>query len=103
MATAYKKNILMFASSGNESLNFLLYPASSPFVISVGSYNTFTGKRSDFSNYGSNLDFTAPGDLILTAWHDGSTVALSGTSLSTPHVSAAAAYLKLINKDLTIQ
>lgn len=56
-----------------------------------------------FSNYGSCIDFVAPGVLIvgLTRGEGSAVGSYDGTSQATPHVSAAAATIKSYNKDYT--
>ncbi len=39
-----------------------------------------------FSNYGSSVDFCAPGVSILSLWKGGGTNTISGTSMASPHV-----------------
>ena len=101
-AAAMKKGITVCAASGNEYTDVTKsYPASSGWTIAVGSLEpSETSKdgyiRSDFSNNGTMLDFSAPGRNIESAWCDGETAIASGTSMATPHFAAAAAmaYLK---------
>lgn len=58
---------------------------------SYGSDDTFAS----FSNYGSGVDIAAPGVGIYSTWRGSSYSTISGTSMATPHVTAAAAlYLK---------
>lgn len=89
-------------ASGNEFTDTSKsYPASSRWTIAVGSLEEDQEKkeyiRSDFSNNGPLLDFVAPGRNIYSAWiGDGeATMIASGTSMATPHLAAAAAYVKL--------
>ena len=101
-AAAMEKGITVCAASGNEYTDVTKsYPASSGWTIAVGSLEpSGTSKdgyiRSDFSNNGKMLDFSAPGRNIESAWCDGETAIASGTSMATPHFVAAAAmvYLK---------
>lgn len=81
---------LVIAAAGNSNLEAPIYPASYDHVLSVGS-STINDERTYFSNFGRTLDLVAPGDVIhTTAFNDGY-VTDSGTSLSTPIVSGAAA------------
>lgn len=89
---ALAKGCLIVAASGNEGQPTLNYPAAYPDVVSVGSI-TSTLARSGFSNYGSGLDFVAPGSSVLSLQRGGGTFVDSGTSMAVPHVTAAAALL----------
>lgn len=62
LKAAYKKGIIMIFASGNYGSSRETFPASSPYVISVGSINSDRGPSS-FSNYGSWVDIAAPGGL----------------------------------------
>ena len=75
--------------------NGIFYPAESPYVISVGAI-TSKGKRVTYSNYGSNLDFVAPGQSVNVANYksNNSFLTVSGTSLACPYVSSAAALVR---------
>ena len=61
--------------------------------------------RADFSNYGTTIDFAAPGDQIystapLLFYLSGYAVA-DGTSMATPHVSGVAALIKSVHPEYT--
>ena len=99
----YNAGIPFICSAGNESNSVrTIYPAYSPYTIAVSAVNERLG-FSSFSNYGSEIDFCAPGENIVTA--DSSTggrATASGTSISAPYVSSAAAYIKLLHPDYSV-
>ena len=105
-ARALKAGTTVCVASGNEYTDTARsYPASSRWTIAVGSLepdkdgNSYI--RSDFSNNGTLLDFAAPGRNIFSAWiGEGETTQIaSGTSMATPHLAAAAAYVKMKHPD----
>lgn len=98
------------AASGNEYTDTARsYPASSPWTIAVGSLEPDQSGlgfiRSDFSNNGTLLDFVGPGRHIYSAWGAPNPyteeneyedmLTISGTSMATPHLAAAVAYVKM--------
>lgn len=95
---AYNKGILIIAASGNAldpqvNITDVLYPARYNTVLAVGSVNSKL-KRSAFSYYGSNLDFVAPGEDILSTFigdADMQYVYTYGTSMAAPFVTGIAA------------
>ncbi|HET8887852.1 MAG TPA: S8 family serine peptidase [Candidatus Angelobacter sp.] len=88
---ALNKNVIMIASSGNDGIKTLVYPASYGGVQGIGS-STNTDVRSTFSNYGSGVvTFAAPGEGVITTYPGSNYAAGWGTSFSTPMVAGAAA------------
>lgn len=99
---------VVVAASGNDGCDCVIYPANYPSVISVGSSNS-NDTRSSFSSYGDNLDVLAPGEgTIRTTYMTASnmtslyTTSASGTSISTPIVSALSGLIKSIKPDIAV-
>ncbi len=90
---AGNRKIAVFLSAGNfnTALNFPATIADTRYsVISVGSVDA-SGVKSNFSNHGANLELSAPGQGIITAFPGNRSVAASGTSMATAVASGAAA------------
>jgi serine protease len=113
---ARRRGAVVVAAAGNEGAPTVAYPARDPRVIAVGATTEF-GCLSSFSNRGAGLDLVAPGggsDAALPADADcvagrsgrsiyqvtlewpstrrfGIGLDFVGTSMATPHVSAASA------------
>jgi serine protease len=80
-------------AAGNSNANACnSSPARVSQALTVGS-STNTDARSSFSNFGTCVDLFAPGSNITSAWYTGNTAinTISGTSMASPHVAAAAA------------
>ena len=87
---AYYHGVIAVAASGNDGLDYVGYPASSAYTIAVGSVNA-AGNRSNFSNYGGDLDFVAPGEQVTSTFLNNDYRRGSGTSYATPYVSGVLA------------
>ncbi len=95
------KGALAVAASGNDGMSGVYYPAAYPEALAVGAIDT-SGKRADFSNYGSALDVVAPGSKILsTVPYNDLYMFADGTSMATPHVSGVAALILSVNPNLS--
>lgn len=88
---AISKGALVVAAAGNDNSANSFYPASYKGVLSVAATN-YVDQRASFSNYGYNIDVTAPGVNIYSTWQDDPFYkSTSGTSLSSPIAAGLAA------------
>jgi gliding motility-associated-like protein len=99
---AISKDCLIIAAAGNDNTSSSLYPSAYPGVISVGSVDA-TDRKSGFSNYGSRISISAPGNSIYSTLFDNTYGFFSGTSMATPLVSSAAALVKAYYPSYTMK
>jgi subtilisin family serine protease len=106
LSYAHDHGALVVVSAGNDAAkgNPVDYPAGCSGAFAVGATDQRNGKAG-FSEYGPQIDITAPGVGILTTMrddHGGHGYAFeSGTSLSAPIVTGAAALLLSRHPDWT--
>ena len=91
---------LIVAAAGNDQAAQLAWPAADPRVVSVGAVDK-AEQQVSFSNSGPQLQLTAPGYGVQSAWLDGQRVYFDGTSASAPIVSGAIAAVMSQNSSLT--
>jgi len=108
---AYNHGVTVVAASGNDNAGSVSYPAAYSNAIAVGAVR-YDETRAYYSNYGSELDFVAPGGdvrvdqngdgygdgVLQQTFASGNPTSFAyyfyqGTSMAAPHVSGLAALL----------
>lgn len=89
---AMARGSLVIAAAGNDNSKTPGFPASYNGVLSVAAVDA-SDRKTYYSNYGSTISISAPGDVFTTANRNRYGIS-RGTSLSTPIVSSAAALVK---------
>ena len=99
---AWNAGLVIVAGAGNDGTTVPFYPAAFDNVISVAAFDE-DHRRPSFSNYGSWVDISAPGNVIMSTYpmaecgssttpgDTGCYTWNTGTSMATPHVAGAAA------------
>lgn len=100
---AKSNGIVICAAAGNQAGDVVYaYPAHNKDVFTVTAITSSGYFASSYSNYGSVVDFCAPGTSIYNTYTNGTYVKASGTSMATPHVTSAVAYIMLAEPGLTV-
>jgi subtilisin family serine protease len=99
---AWDAGLVIVAGAGNNGTTQQFYPAAFDNVISVAAFDE-DHRRPSFSNYGSWVDMSAPGNAVFSTYPSGSCPISTtpgdtgcytwntGTSMASPHVAGAAA------------
>ncbi len=97
---AWSKGAVIFAAAGNSSSSSPVYPAACNNVLAISATEP-TDTLASFSNHGSWIKLSAPGDMILTTQEGGTYGNWWGTSLASPIAAAVGALALSANPSLT--
>jgi len=82
----YKRGALVIVAAGNEDSDAPCYPAHCDGVVAVAAVNKRKA-RAWFSNYGGNIDISAPGVACYSTYPGENFRLLQGTSMASPTVA----------------
>ncbi len=87
------RDAVVVASAGNSNNQVPFYPASYENALSIAATN-IDDEKWEKSSFGIHVDVSAPGANIISTWPNSQYISSSGTSMSAPVVSGAAALLR---------
>lgn len=97
---ASQQGAILVAAAGNSNVNTMHYPAAYTECIAVAATNSNDTKAS-FSNYGTWVDISAPGNNIYSTLPSNGYGNMSGTSMACPMVAGLCGLMLSLNPSLT--
>lgn len=101
--TANRKNVILVFAAGNDNILTAILPECrmTAQTINVAACDQNL-QATDFTNYASGTNISAPGKDILSAFPVNSSKVMDGTSMAAPIVSGAVALMRSLKPDLTV-
>jgi len=88
------KDVNNFAAAGNDNSQSMQYPAGFGYFVTAVAATNESDKKSSYSNYGSWIDVSAPGDAIVSTIPDDQYASFYGTSMASPCAAGVCAVVK---------
>lgn len=90
LRSATDQGMILVAAVGNQPTGKAMYPSAWPGILAVGAADA-AGAPSDYSNYGTHVDLSAPANARLPVGHDGPPGAYTGTSIASAYTAGVLA------------
>ncbi|MCL2153199.1 MAG: S8 family serine peptidase [Oscillospiraceae bacterium] len=103
IANAVNKGVTVVCAAGNDRTNHAGYPAAYPEAIAVSALKQGCKFDDTYSNYGSEIDISAPGTGIYSTANGGAYTSMNGTSMACPNVAGVGALIKALHPEYTPQ
>lgn len=104
---ADSKGVIIISAVGNDGTSEIYYPSAYSNVIGVGAVDS-EGKVASFSQKNSSVFVTAPGSALVGLGYEDTDSYVpkargNGTSYASPHIVAAAVFLKEFNSSANVE
>ena len=98
----FYKDVIIVSAAGNDKTDAdTFFPGYKPETINISAIRSNGVFDSRYSNYGTSVDFAAPGTGVLSTVLQNKFAPKSGTSMACPYAASAVAALKTLNPSIT--